>query len=70
MTNNAEENNAENKGAVSIGIVVHSDSRLAGHGPGITTLMTCPADLIVPKQDPKANIADLLGIGTVCKTGN
>ncbi len=58
------------KGAVSIGIVVHSDCRLAGHGPGITTLMTCPAGLIVPRQDPKANIADLLGIGTVCKTGN
>jgi hypothetical protein len=61
---------AYKKGAVSIGIVVHSDCRLAGHGPGITTLMTCPAGLIVPRQDPKANIADLLGIGTVCKTGN
>lgn len=58
------------KGAVSIGLVVHSDCRLAGHGPGITTLMTSPAGLILPRQDPKANIADLLGIGTVCKTGN
>lgn len=58
------------KGAVSIGIVVHSDCRLAGHGPGITTLMTSPAGLIVPRQDPRANIADLLGIGTVCKAGN
>lgn len=57
------------KGAVSIGIVVHSDCRLAGHGPGITTLMTSPAGLIVPRKDPRANIADLLGIGTVCKTG-
>lgn len=58
------------KGAVSIGVVVHSDCRLAGHGPGITTLMTSPAGLIVPRQDPRANIADLLGIGTVCKAGN
>jgi len=52
------------KGAVSIGIVVHSDCLLAGHGPGISTLMTCPASLIEPIIDPKANIADLLKIGT------
>jgi hypothetical protein len=29
------------KGAVSIGVVVHSNCLLAGHGPGVTTLMTC-----------------------------
>ncbi len=52
------------KGAVSIGIVVHSDCKLAGHGPGISTLMTCPKSLIEPVVDPCANIADVLGIGT------
>ncbi len=52
------------RGAVSIGIVVHSDCRLAGHGPGISTLMTCPTSLIEPVSDPKANMADLLGIGS------
>lgn len=52
------------KGAVTIGIVVHSDCRLAGHGPGIATLMTCPTALIDPVPDPQANIADLLHIGT------
>ena len=52
------------KGAVTIGIVVHSDCRLAGHGPGIATLMTCPASLIEPLLDPQANIADLFQIGT------
>jgi len=36
------------QGAVSIGIVVHSDCRLAGHGPGISTLMTCSTPLIEP----------------------
>lgn len=51
------------KGAVSIGIVVHSDCLLAGHGPGISTLMTCPTSLIEPVLDPYANIADLLKIG-------
>ncbi len=58
---------AYRKGAVSIGIVVHSDCLLAGHGPGVTTLMTCETSLIKPIIDPKANIADLLGIGTAAK---
>lgn len=52
------------KGAVSIGIVVHSDCLLAGHGPGIATVMTCPLPLIEPVLNPLANIADLLSIGT------
>ncbi|MCP4691272.1 MAG: DUF4438 domain-containing protein, partial [Desulfobacterales bacterium] len=52
------------QGAVSIGIVVHSNCLLAGHGPGVSTLMTCPTSLIKPVPDPGANIADLLKIGT------
>ncbi len=52
------------KGAISIGVVVHSDCKLAGHGAGVTTLMTCGTSLIEPVIDPKANIADLFGIGT------
>lgn len=52
------------KGAISIGIVVHSDCKLSGHGPGVTTLMTCAVPLIEPVIDPRANLADVLGIGT------
>jgi len=52
------------KGAVSIGIVVHSDCLLAGHGPGIATLMTCSIPLIEQVVDATANIANLLKIGT------
>jgi len=52
------------KGAMTIGIVVHSDCRSAGHGPGVTTLMTCATSRIQPVIDPKANIADILGHGT------
>jgi hypothetical protein len=55
---------AYRKGAVSIGVIVHSDCKGAGHGPGVTTVMTCSNSLIEPVVDPRANLADLLGIGT------
>ena len=58
---------AYRKGAVTIGIVVHSDCLEAGHGPGVTTLMTAASPLIRPVIDPEANLADLLGIGTRLK---
>ncbi len=53
------------QGAVSIGIIVHSDCRGAGHGPGVTTLMTCKTPLIEPVIDPQANITNLLEMGSV-----
>jgi hypothetical protein len=58
---------AYRKGAVTIGVVVHSDCKGAGHGPGVTTVMTCSTSLIKPVIDPQANIADLLKIGTRVK---
>lgn len=51
------------KGSITIGIVVHSDCLLSGHGPGVTTLITCGTSLIEPVIDAKANIADILGHG-------
>jgi hypothetical protein len=59
---------AYRKGAITIGVVVHSDCLIAGHGPGVTTIMTCKTRLIKPVIDPQANIADLLKIGTAAKT--
>ncbi len=56
------------RGAISIGVVVHSNCFLAGHGPGVTTLLTCATPLIEPVLDPKANIADLMKIGTQVKS--
>jgi len=47
-------------GAVSIGIVAHGRSFIAGHGPGVTSLMTSPSGAIVPQLDPAANIASIL----------
>lgn len=45
-------------GAMTIGVVVHSDCILAGHGPGVTTLMTCKTPLIEAFIDKNANLHD------------
>jgi hypothetical protein len=55
---------AYRQGAVSIGIVVHSDCLKAGHGPGVATLMTCTGGQIQPVVNPDANIANYMKIGT------
>ena len=49
-------------GAVSIGVVVHTDCVMAGHGPGVTTIMTSGSGKIKPRIDPEANIAKLLNL--------
>ena len=43
-------------GGVVIGIIVHSDCVLAGHGPGVMTVMTCKEGQIVPTIDERANL--------------
>ena len=48
------------QGAVSVGIVVHTNCITSGHGPGVTTLFTSSTGKIVPIINPKANIASLL----------
>jgi hypothetical protein len=50
------------QGAVSVGIVVHTNCIAAGHGPGITSLMTSSLGNITPKIDKAANIAYLLNL--------
>jgi len=49
-------------GAVSIGIVAHGQSFIAGHGPGVTSLLTSASGAIVPRLDPDANIAQILAL--------
>jgi hypothetical protein len=51
------------RGAVTIGIVIHSDSVLAGHGPGVTTLLTAEKPVLKPVIRRDANLGKLLGIG-------
>lgn len=50
------------EGAMSVGIVVHTNCVSSGHGPGVTTLFTSSTGKIVPKIDKKANIALVLGL--------
>lgn len=49
-------------GAVSVGIVIHSDCVISGHGPGVTTLFTCSKKRIKPEIHEEANIAKILGL--------
>ena len=51
------------RGALSVGIVVHSDCLLAGHGPGVTTLFTAIDGSLGVRVDPQANLGKILSIG-------
>ena len=48
------------KGAISIGVVVHCDCVVSGHGPGVTTIFTSSEGKIAPSLDSGANIATYL----------
>jgi hypothetical protein len=50
-------------GAVSVGVVVHSDCVISGHGPGVMTLFTSAKGRIRPIVSPNANIGFYLKIG-------
>ncbi|MFQ5355341.1 MAG: DUF4438 domain-containing protein [Mariprofundaceae bacterium] len=51
------------KDAVTIGVVIHSDSPLGGHGPGVSTLMTAVDNKLVPVLDDQANVGVKLSLG-------
>ncbi|HEY9735841.1 MAG TPA: DUF4438 domain-containing protein, partial [Trichocoleus sp.] len=42
---------------ITLGIIVHGDSTVSGHGPGVTPLLTGPASCLQPVLDPQANLA-------------
>ncbi|WP_372589590.1 DUF4438 domain-containing protein [Fervidobacterium pennivorans subsp. shakshaketiis] len=50
------------EGAVSIGVVVHSNCYKTGHGPGMVIIMTSKEDNIVPVLDKDSNIKNYLNI--------
>ena len=42
------------QGAISVGVVVHTNCFTAGHGPGVTTLMTSAEGKIVPADNSES----------------
>jgi uncharacterized protein DUF4438 len=50
------------RGKVTLGIIVHGDSTVSGHGPGVTSLLTGPSVQLRPVYDPKANLALISGL--------
>ncbi|ODN29713.1 DUF4438 domain-containing protein [Fervidobacterium thailandense] len=49
-------------GAMSIGVVVHSNCYKTGHGPGMVVIMSSVEGKIVPRIDENSNIKNYLGI--------
>ena len=50
------------KGATSIGVIIHSDCVLSGHGPGVTTVLVSQKPILKGRITPDANIANYLGV--------
>jgi hypothetical protein len=48
------------EGAISIGVIAHSNSVISGHGPGVNTVLTSPAGKIETFLDPEANLRNFL----------
>jgi len=51
------------RGAITIGMVIHSDSPLGGHGPGMMTIMSACDNKLIPILDEDANMGKILNIG-------
>lgn len=49
-------------GGVTIGLIMHGDSVMTGHGPGCQDMLVCAGGEIEPVLDPDANLAKILGI--------
>lgn len=50
------------EGAWTIGVVVHGISTVAGHGPGVTALITSPSGNIEPEISDQSNLRYLLNL--------
>jgi len=50
------------EGWTTLGVIIHSESTVAGHGPGFVSLLSGPARRFELVRDPRANIANYLNI--------
>lgn len=53
-------------GRTSIGVIVHGDSTVSGHGPGVTVLLTGPAHRLRVVHRPHANLANIYNVRRAC----
>jgi hypothetical protein len=53
---------AYRKGSITVGVIVHGDSTISGHGPGVLALFADRSGHIEPIRDANANLAVLLGL--------
>ncbi len=53
---------AYRRGSMTVGVVVHGDSTMSGHGPGILAILAAPAACVEPIRDDNANLAAVLGV--------
>lgn len=56
---------AYRQGRVTFGIIVHGDSTVSGHGPGVTPLLTGLGSCLQPVLDPQANLAVRFNLRTL-----
>lgn len=49
-------------GRVTVGVIVHGDSTVSGHGPGVTPLLTGPAGSLRPMRESRANLAAIFSL--------
>ena len=59
IDNDARFGPAYRSGRTTIGVIVHSDSTVSGHGPGVTALLTGPRARLRPVRGEGANLAAL-----------
>lgn len=50
------------RGHVTIGVIVHGDSTVSGHGPGMAPLLTGPVSVLRPSRAAQANLAVVYGL--------
>jgi uncharacterized protein DUF4438 len=53
---------AYRRGSITIGVVVHGDSTVSGHGPGVVSLLTSVDGNIEPLLDSRANLAAIFSV--------
>ena len=46
----------------TVGVVVHGDSTVSGHGPGVAPLLSAPSSLLNLVHDPNANLAAVFDV--------